>query len=88
MRFISRIRASSSDADQDPFDIRDITHQPARLGVVTGVGVEVGAHAVLQTDRLADVNDRPLGIFHQVTARLGWKRGEDTLEFFGDLHNE
>jgi len=30
--------------------------------------VEVGAHAVLEADRLADVNDRPLGVLHQVTA--------------------
>jgi hypothetical protein len=56
--------------DDDPFDVRDLAHQAARLVVVTGIRVEIRADAVLQADRLADVDDFPLGIFHQVAAGL------------------
>jgi hypothetical protein len=54
---------------------------------MAGIGVEIRADAVLQADRLADVDDRPLGIFHQVTTGFGWEGSEDTLDVIGNVHH-
>ncbi len=66
-------------ADDDPLKINDIPYEPARLGVMTGIRMEVGADAVPQVDRLAHVDDRRLGILHDVqpglagrVARMPW----------------
>jgi hypothetical protein len=54
--------------DHDPFDVRDFAHQATGLVVVAGIGVEIRTHPRAQIDRLAHVNDRAFGIFHDVTA--------------------
>jgi hypothetical protein len=45
-------------ADHDPLDIGDALDELAGLVVVLGAGVEVGAQAGAQVDRLADVDRR------------------------------
>ena len=44
--------------------------------------MEIGSHAIFEIDRLANVDDHPFGIAIDITARLGWERGEDALNFF------
>jgi hypothetical protein len=73
-------------ADHNPLKVGDIAHQAAGFGVVAGIRVEVGAHAVLEVDGLADIDNRPGGVFHQVAAGLGGQGVEDTLEVSGDFH--
>ncbi len=73
-------------ANHDPFEVDDLTHQTAGLVIVTGVGVEIGPNPVLEADRLADVDDRPLGVFHQVTSGFGRKGVENTFEVVTDFH--
>ena len=69
-------------ADHDPFNIHDLAHEAAGLGIVAGIRVEVGADAVLQADGLADINDRARRVLHQVTARLGRQGFQDPIEVF------
>ena len=71
---------------QNPFDIGDLAYKASGLAVVAGVGVEVRPDAVLQADSFADVDDRVIGIFHQVAAGFCRKCGEDPLQFFGYFH--
>jgi hypothetical protein len=54
--------------------------------VVAGIRVEIRADTVLQADRFADVDDRPLGILHQITAGLGWEGIENTFDVAGNIH--
>ena len=61
-------------------------HQAARLLVVTGISVKIGANAVFQTDGFADINDRPISIFHQVTTWFGWEGIENTFNVLGNIH--
>ena len=58
----------------------DVAHQAAGLAVVACIRVEIGPDAVAQADRLADVDDRPGGVLHDVAARLGGQRFQDPFE--------
>ena len=73
-------------ADHDPLEVGDLAHQAAGLVVVAGIGVEIGAHPVLEIDRLANVNDRPGGVFHNVAAGFGREGIEDALNMLGNFH--
>jgi len=48
--------------------------------------VEVGTHAVPQTDGFANVNNCPFGIAVDITTWLGRQRGKDALQFLRDVH--
>ena len=49
---------------------------------MAGIGVKIGTHTVLEIDRLADINNRPLFIAIEIAARLGWESGKYALNFF------
>ena len=53
---------------QEDIEIVDMTDHRRNLGGVLRI-TEIGAHAVLQIDRLADIDDGALRILHQVAAR-------------------
>ena len=74
-------------ADHDPFDVGDLPHQAACFSVRLGSGVEVGAHAAAQIDRLADVDDAPGGVLHQVAAGLLGEGIQDSLEVIRMFHD-
>jgi len=74
-------------ADHDPFDVGNLPHQAACLGIRLGSGMEVGAHAAAQIDRLTDVDDTPGGVLHQVAASLIWEGIQDSLEVIGIFHD-
>ena len=48
--------------------------------------MKIRSDPVLQADRLPDVDNRPLGIFHQVTAGFGWQGIQGTLNVFRYVH--
>ena len=70
----------------DPFNIGDVAHQAAGLAIVARIGVEITPHTVLQIDRLADVDDCPLGVAIDITARLGGQCGKNALQFLRNFH--
>jgi len=51
--------------DDDPFDIGDVAYQLARL-LIGLVCMEIGSYPVAQIDGLTHIDDRTLGVFHQV----------------------
>jgi hypothetical protein len=53
---------------------------------VAGIRVEVGTHSVLRVDRLADVNNRSGGVFHDGIAGFGREGIENTLKVSRDFH--
>ena len=53
---------------------------------MTRIGVEVGAHAILEINRLTDVNNRPFFVVVDVATGLGWEGGKNTLNFFRNFH--
>ena len=67
----------------DKVDVVDAGHQALDLGALAGRGVKVGAHPGAQVDRLADVEDRALGVLHQIDARLGGQGVEFFLQVLG-----
>jgi hypothetical protein len=48
--------------------------------------MEIRADAVLQADGFADIDDRTLGISHQVTTGFGRQGIQDTLKVLGYFH--
>ena len=72
--------------DQDPFDMGNLAHQAARLLIMAGIRMEIRADAIFQTDGFADIDDRPFGVLHQVTAGFGGQRVENALDVFGCFH--
>ena len=52
---------------------------------VVFAAVEVAAYAVLEHFRLADVNDFPLGVFHDINAGAVGQLREPSLYMFIDL---
>lgn len=54
----------------DEINIADMLAQVDGFQAGFGAGVEITAHAVAQFDRLANINDRPVFVFHQVDAGL------------------
>jgi hypothetical protein len=48
--------------------------------------MEVRTHAGAQVDGFANVDDLPLGVLHQIAARLGGQGIEDALDMLGDFH--
>ncbi len=73
-------------AGDDPLDIGDVLHQLVGLVILVAAVLEIGAHAVLQDDRLADVDHLALVILVDVTARFGGEVIEDALEVRGKFH--
>jgi len=74
--------------DQDPFDMSDLPHQAARLMVMTGICMEIRPDTVLYIDGLANIDDCPLGVFHQVATGFGRQGGKDALEVTGYFHGD
>ena len=50
--------------------------------------MEVRAHAILEIDRLSDVDDRPFNVAIDVAPWLGWEGGKDALNLFRNFHRE
>jgi hypothetical protein len=48
--------------------------------------MEIRAYAVLQADGFADINDRSLGISHQIAAGFVRQGIQDALKMFGYFH--
>jgi len=74
--------------DDDPFDIDDLLYEPPCFAIMPCAGMEIGAHAVLEIDRLANINDFPLGVFHDIATRLIRECGEGVFDVFRDLHKD
>ena len=60
---------------QEDVKIRNVGDHGRNLGGVVGIP-EVGAHPVLQIDRLAHVNNGALAVLHQVAARTFRQLGD------------
>ncbi len=60
----------------DDLEIDDMRDQLARLRIVPALRLEVGAHAIAQRDRLADVDDAAILVLHQIDAGLGRQRAQ------------
>jgi hypothetical protein len=58
----------------DHLEIGYVAHKFPRLGVVSPRRLEIGAHPVAETDRLADVDDIPALVLHEIDARGRGKR--------------
>ena len=62
----------------DEFDVGDLPDEFFGLDAVTEIAgsarLKVRAHTIPQVDRLANIDDRALFVFHQVAARLGRQR--------------
>jgi hypothetical protein len=54
--------------------------------VVTSLAVEVRADAVFQADGFANINDRPLSVFHQVAAGFGRDGIYNALQVLREFH--
>lgn len=55
---------------------------------MAGIGVEIRPHAILEVDRLSDVDDRPFNVAIDVAPWLGWEGGKDALKLFRNFHRE
>ena len=56
--------------------------------MVLGGCVEVGAHPVAQVDRLAHIDNAPVGVLHQVAAGFFREGIQDLLDMIVPFHNE
>jgi hypothetical protein len=72
--------------DHDPLDVGDLAHELVGFGMLVGGIVEVRAHPGAQIDRLADVDDPPGFILHQVAAGLIGQGVQDALEVICCVH--
>ena len=59
--------------DDDKLDILDLRHHTSILGAEIGRLLEIRAHAVIQRDRLPDIQNGPLAILHNINARFMWQ---------------
>jgi hypothetical protein len=48
--------------------------------------MEIRAHTILEVNGFANVNNYPIGVFHDVTAGFGWQGIQNALQVRRDLH--
>jgi len=69
----------------DELDVDDMLAQAARF-LVGDAAMEVAAHPVVEVLGLADVDDRPAGVLHQVDAGPVRQVIQDALQVSRDFH--
>jgi hypothetical protein len=87
MRLHSKISASNSLSVTIHSKSAILRTMRATLGGVLRRLLEVGAHALAQVDRFADIQHRALRVLKEVAARLLRQRLEFRLEGFGHRAN-
>ena len=68
----------------DVVDVRDVADHPADADVLGRPLPEVGAHAAPERVRLADVQDAPARVLHQVDARAGRQAPQHGAQRLGE----